>query len=93
MMENGVLAGYNIDSMKVRIYDGSTHTVDSKPCLLYTSLFGGGTGKNSFKSRFSHSTIPYQKQYRIFHKIELPVYSNPIPAISSSHNLTFLPPK
>ncbi|MCB9049182.1 MAG: elongation factor G [Lewinellaceae bacterium] len=31
MMENGVLAGYNIDSMKVRIYDGSMHAVDSKP--------------------------------------------------------------
>lgn len=31
MMNNGVLAGYNIDSMKVRIYDGSTHQVDSKP--------------------------------------------------------------
>ncbi len=31
MMENGVLAGYSIDSMKVRVYDGSTHPVDSKP--------------------------------------------------------------
>jgi elongation factor G len=31
MMDNGVLAGYNIDSMKVRVYDGSTHAVDSKP--------------------------------------------------------------
>src|SRR5690606_30411 len=31
MMENGVLAGYNIDSMKVLIYDGSTRPVDSKP--------------------------------------------------------------
>ncbi len=31
MMDNGVLAGYGIDSMKVRVYDGSTHTVDSKP--------------------------------------------------------------
>ncbi len=31
MMENGVLAGYSIDSMKVRVYDGSTHSVDSKP--------------------------------------------------------------
>jgi len=31
MMKNGVLAGYNIDSMKVRLYDGSTHAVDSKP--------------------------------------------------------------
>jgi elongation factor G len=30
-MENGVLAGYNIDSMKVRLYDGQTHAVDSKP--------------------------------------------------------------
>lgn len=31
MMENGILAGYSIDSMKVRVYDGSTHAVDSKP--------------------------------------------------------------
>jgi elongation factor G len=31
MMDNGILAGYNIDSMKVRVYDGSMHNVDSKP--------------------------------------------------------------
>ena len=31
MMDNGVLAGYSIDSMKVRVFDGSTHPVDSKP--------------------------------------------------------------
>jgi elongation factor G len=31
MMNNGVLAGYNIDSMKVRVFDGSMHSVDSKP--------------------------------------------------------------
>ncbi|MEL6122685.1 MAG: elongation factor G [Bacteroidota bacterium] len=31
IMGNGVLAGYNIDSMKVRVYDGQTHPVDSKP--------------------------------------------------------------
>lgn len=31
MMSNGVLAGYNIDSMKVRVHDGSMHAVDSKP--------------------------------------------------------------
>ncbi len=31
MMSNGVLAGYTIDSMKVRVYDGKTHPVDSKP--------------------------------------------------------------
>ncbi len=31
MMENGILAGYNIDSMKVRVHDGSMHSVDSKP--------------------------------------------------------------
>ncbi len=31
MMDNGVLAGYGIDSMKVRVFDGSTHAVDSKP--------------------------------------------------------------
>lgn len=31
MMNNGVLAGYAIDSMKVRVFDGSMHAVDSKP--------------------------------------------------------------
>ena len=31
MMNNGILAGYGIDSMKVRLYDGATHAVDSKP--------------------------------------------------------------
>ena len=31
MMNNGILAGYNIDSMKVRVLDGSMHSVDSKP--------------------------------------------------------------
>jgi elongation factor G len=28
---NGILAGLRIDSMKVRVYDGSMHAVDSKP--------------------------------------------------------------
>ena len=31
MMDNGILAGYAIDAMKVRVYDGGMHTVDSKP--------------------------------------------------------------
>ncbi|MFN5364020.1 MAG: elongation factor G [Bacteroidota bacterium] len=31
MMNNGILAGYNIDSMKVRVVDGGMHAVDSKP--------------------------------------------------------------
>ncbi|MEL7118670.1 MAG: elongation factor G [Bacteroidota bacterium] len=31
MMDNGVLAGYGMDSMRVRVYDGSMHAVDSKP--------------------------------------------------------------
>ena len=31
MMDNGVLAGYTIDSMKVEVFDGSMHAVDSKP--------------------------------------------------------------
>jgi len=31
MMDNGILAGYSMDSMKVRLYDGQTHAVDSKP--------------------------------------------------------------
>jgi elongation factor G len=30
-MDNGILAGYSIESMKVRVYDGSMHAVDSKP--------------------------------------------------------------
>ncbi len=30
-MSNGPLAGFSLDSMKVRVYDGSTHPVDSKP--------------------------------------------------------------
>ena len=42
MMENGVLAGYNIDSMKVRIYDGSTHTAVSYTHLdVYKRQFQG----------------------------------------------------
>jgi elongation factor G len=31
MMDNGILAGYSMDSMKVRVFDGSMHAVDSKP--------------------------------------------------------------
>jgi elongation factor G len=31
MMSNGILAGFNIDSMKVRVFDGGMHSVDSKP--------------------------------------------------------------
>ena len=31
MMDNGILAGYGMDSMKVRVFDGSMHAVDSKP--------------------------------------------------------------
>jgi elongation factor G len=31
MMNNGILASYSIDSMKVRVFDGSMHAVDSKP--------------------------------------------------------------
>jgi len=31
MMNDGVLAGYPIEAMKVRIFDGSMHSVDSKP--------------------------------------------------------------
>jgi elongation factor G len=31
MMSSGILAGYNIESMKVRVHDGSMHAVDSKP--------------------------------------------------------------
>ena len=31
MMNNGILAGYAIDSMKVRVFDGGMHSVDSKP--------------------------------------------------------------
>ena len=31
MMDSGILAGYSIDSMKVRVFDGGMHAVDSKP--------------------------------------------------------------
>lgn len=31
MMDNGVLAGFGMDSMRVRVYDGGMHAVDSKP--------------------------------------------------------------
>jgi len=31
MMNNGILAGYNIDSMRVKVIDGGMHAVDSKP--------------------------------------------------------------
>jgi elongation factor G len=31
MMNNGILAGYAIDAMKVRVTDGGMHSVDSKP--------------------------------------------------------------
>lgn len=31
MMNQGILAGYNIENMKIRVYDGSMHAVDSKP--------------------------------------------------------------
>ncbi len=31
MMDNGILAGYNIESMKVTVSDGKIHAVDSKP--------------------------------------------------------------
>ena len=48
MMDNGVLAGYGIDSMKVRLYDGSMHAVDSKPIafeLCAKEGFKGGSCK------------------------------------------------
>lgn len=44
MMDNGVLAGYGIDSMKVRVFDGSTHPVDSKPIAFELAA------KEGFKS-------------------------------------------
>ncbi len=31
MMDNGILAGYSMDAMKVRVFDGGMHAVDSKP--------------------------------------------------------------
>ncbi len=31
MMDDGYLAGYKMDSMRVRVFDGSMHNVDSKP--------------------------------------------------------------
>ena len=31
MMDNGILAGYSMDAMRVKVFDGSMHAVDSKP--------------------------------------------------------------
>lgn len=31
MMNQGILAGYNLENMKIRVFDGSMHAVDSKP--------------------------------------------------------------
>ncbi|MFK7810628.1 MAG: elongation factor G [Saprospiraceae bacterium] len=47
MMDNGILAGYSIDSMKVRLFDGSTHAVDSKPIAFELAA------KEGFKSAAS----------------------------------------
>ncbi|MDG1099472.1 MAG: elongation factor G, partial [Bacteroidia bacterium] len=43
-MDNGILAGFNIDSMKVRLFDGSFHPVDSD------SLSFEVAAKQGFKS-------------------------------------------
>jgi elongation factor G len=49
MMNNGILAGYNIDSMKVRVFDGSMHSVDSKPLAFELCA------KEGFKSAASQA--------------------------------------
>jgi elongation factor G len=51
MMSNGILAGYNMDSMKVRVFDGSMHTVDSKPIAFELCA------KEGFKAA-AHQTKP-----------------------------------
>ena len=51
MMKNGILAGYNIDSMKVRVFDGSMHAVDSKPIAFELCA------KEGFKAA-AHSAKP-----------------------------------
>jgi elongation factor G len=48
-MDNGILAGYGIDSMKVRVYDGSTHAVDSKPIAFELCA------KEGFKAAARHA--------------------------------------
>ena len=55
MMSNGVLAGYNIDSMKVSVFDGSMHAVDSKPVAFELCA------KEGFKAA-AHKAKPVLKE-------------------------------
>ena len=48
-MENGILAGYNIDSMKVRIYDGSMHAVDLP--IAFELCAKEGSGAAGFQAK------------------------------------------
>jgi elongation factor G len=50
MMSNGVLAGYPIEAMKVRVFDGSMHAVDSKPLAFELCA------KEGFRSAAKHAT-------------------------------------
>ena len=49
MMDNGVLAGFPIEAMKVRVYDGSMHSVDSKPVAFELCA------KEGFKAAAKHA--------------------------------------
>jgi len=54
MMDNGILAGYGMDSMKVRVYDGGMHTVDSKPIafeLCAKEGFKAAAAKTRFEQK------------------------------------------
>jgi elongation factor G len=49
MLHGGIIAGYPIDSMKIRVYDGSMHAVDSKPLAFELCAKDGfrAAGKNA----------------------------------------------
>ena len=50
MMSDGVLAGYPIEAMKVRVFDGSMHSVDSKPVAFELCA------KEGFRAAAKHAT-------------------------------------
>ncbi|MBI3160799.1 MAG: elongation factor G [Chloroflexi bacterium] len=46
VLEKGVIAGYPVKSVRVAVYDGKEHSVDSKPVAFETA------GRNAFKEAF-----------------------------------------
>ncbi|TAK14483.1 MAG: elongation factor G [Anaerolineae bacterium] len=46
VLEKGVIAGYPVKSVRVAVYDGKEHAVDSKPVAFETA------GRNAFKEAF-----------------------------------------